>query len=173
MDYTDLVKLDYESVFLCFCARVYVCTYKSVYVCEFVCLCVCFYLSVCARARVLCKRKYGGGPPNLRGPPPPPPPKHLDPDKIWGGGRGAKLGYPSHILSGPRRVWGGPLLIYGGSPQILPRLWKIFVGGRPNMTEGLQICPSDLNQPTCYILNPAGSPPPPFPHPRPGSHAAS
>ena len=69
MDYTDLVELDYESVFLCFFARVNVCTYKSVYVCEFVCLCVCFYLSVwvCARARVGCKRKYVEGPPNLRG----------------------------------------------------------------------------------------------------------
>ena len=52
------VRLDYESVFLCFFARVNVRTYKSVYVCEFVCLCVCIYLSVwvCARAcRVLKK----------------------------------------------------------------------------------------------------------------------
>ena len=137
MDYTDLVELDYESVFLCFFARVNVCTYKSVYVCEFVCLCVCFYLSVwvCARARVGCKRKYVEGPPNLRG-----------------GSRGQILGYPFHILSGSRRFWRDPLLIYGGSLQILPRLWKICMGGRLNMTESLQICPSDLYQPTCYIL---------------------
>ena len=51
-----------------------------------------------------------------------------------------------------RRFWWGPYL--GGSLQILPWLWKICVGGRRNMTKGIQICPYVLYQPTYSVLNP-------------------